>query len=233
MSTILTTSESPSDYLEQNLKALKNLSKSTTTYKHFQSAFSNGGWVPTEGQSEPTNSVDLDSSAARIAALIIEGNLKDAEALLRQIQGGYRVVPSSAVKAVPNAEGVTQIRTNGFSDEQKNVLHLNSDTVKAARKAFKAERKTQIQKSLDAKNVGIFSTGELAKTGDVTNFDRVTIFRFNKKQEDAQLEAITPDPQMLAANKRALAVKREREARLAAGCGNVDDLQAKLNALKA
>jgi hypothetical protein len=177
--------------------------------------------------------------AANVAELVSAGRIKEAQDLLTQIQSGNKMVGSLAPKARPNVNGSTQgpVSVPATRNSNGGRFDVSSQEGKmkldAARKSMKTGRKADIQGSHDARNVGLFSTnsGELAKTGDVTNFDNVTISRFTAKQEDAQLEAITPDPQMLAANKRALAVKREREARLAAGQGNLSDLRAKFNAL--
>jgi len=228
------------DYAAQNAAVLAKYA----TGKHarllnFQSGLglsAGDGFVAREPGDELTDIVNaINEISANADPDVVTARLRDL------VKGWNRSVNGTVQKAQPNPYGATReaVRVQGGQggaratwvdgqsfDRNGGVLNVNAKGLlefceKDVNKLTKA-RIDKTHKPVEQK-VNLENKTQL-------NCSRYNMDAVGQWHTDAIMRSA--DPQMEAANRRAYAVKTEREARLAKGCGTVEDLSARLAQVK-
>lgn len=210
------------------------------TLTHFQS---NDGWVPGQSGSDP---VDAGSIADLLKSISTAGSDSDVAAKLRKLVNALTRTPSEAVqKAGVNAgpsRSPLNIRSSGEraqivdnqsftrNEQNGNVLHLskgNSLIESCKRDAYQAQ-----QERIDTSHQ-INEAEVKLERGSTINTDRAKRRGNFEVVRELHAESISASPEEFRANLKRMKECEEAKMRLSTGHGDLSDLRAKFNALKA
>lgn len=138
--------------------------------------------------------------------------------------------PTRAPLVIKSNDGrATIVDGQSFSTSNGNVLKFEkgSKLIEDCKRANKADFQERIRRSHKLPE----SPSLKMKNGTMMNCSNVNMEDIGNIHNDSL--KMRADPSMEAANRRARAVREEREARLAMGRGTVEDLSAKYNSMKA